>query len=140
MIDSDGDAVIVQTTYKAPRGRVVRIPLSTPQEEHWTTVVPEHAEPLEEVSSGGGLLFARFLKDVTARVRVYRMDGTFDHEVVLPGPGMALALTDRAQLRRSSTRLPRCKSRRRSTATTSRGGPASRSKSLACQGTRPTRS
>jgi prolyl oligopeptidase len=89
VIDIIGDALYVKTNYKAPMGRVVRIDVRKPAEEHWVTVVPEQPELMQDVSSGGGKLFVRLLKDVVTRVHVYNRDGTFDHEVLLPGPGLA---------------------------------------------------
>jgi prolyl oligopeptidase len=87
VIDNDDDALLLSTNRHAPNGRVVRIDPARPEEDRWVTVLPERPEPLRSVTSAGGRLFATYLKDVTARVYVHRLDGTLEHEVTLPGLG-----------------------------------------------------
>jgi prolyl oligopeptidase len=59
------------------------------RKKNWTTVLPERAEPLEDVGTAGGKIFARYLKDVTSRAYVYDLSGKFENEITLPGPGTA---------------------------------------------------
>jgi prolyl oligopeptidase len=44
------DRVVVNTTFDAPRGRVVSAPLSTPNVEHWETLIPERDVVVSAVS------------------------------------------------------------------------------------------
>ena len=62
---------------------------ASPEEANWEDVLPERSEPLQAAGTAGGKLFATYLKDVTTRAYVYGLDGTFEDEVVLPGPGAA---------------------------------------------------
>ncbi|MEO5741813.1 MAG: prolyl oligopeptidase family serine peptidase, partial [Vicinamibacterales bacterium] len=87
VIDNTGDTLLVHTDKDAPNGRIVSIDPSDPGELNWKTVVGEKAEPIERASSAGGALFVVYMKDVTARVSVHRLDGTFERDVALPGPG-----------------------------------------------------
>ena len=89
VIDNDGDALLVFTTHGAPNGRVVRIDPARPDESDWDTVLAERTEPLQEVVTGGGRLFAMYLHDVTTRVEDCALDGTEARVVELPGLGTA---------------------------------------------------
>ena len=53
------------------------------------SVLPEQSEPLVSVSQVGGKLIAKYMKDVTHRVRVYDQSGHFENEIALPALGTA---------------------------------------------------
>jgi prolyl oligopeptidase len=89
VVDHVDGALLVFTTRDAPNGRVVRIDLRDPHPSRWTTVLAERAEPLQEVTTGGGRLFATSLVDVTTSVRSYALDGSDERTVTLPGLGTA---------------------------------------------------
>ncbi len=89
VVDNIGYKLLVQTNRSAPNWRVVLIDPKQPAEAHWTTVLPERAEPIDGVSMAGGKLFATYLKDVATRAYVYSLDGTLENEIALPGPGAA---------------------------------------------------
>ncbi len=90
VLDNDGDTLLVLTNRGAPNQRVVRIDPLQPAESHWTTIIAEAEEPLENASLAGGRIFASYLHDVTSRVRVHRYDGSLEREVELPGLGTAV--------------------------------------------------
>jgi prolyl oligopeptidase len=87
IIDHAGGKFLVQTNHKAPNSRVVLVDPARPAESNWTTVIPEDSVPLGNVSATGGKLFARYLKDVSAVVRIYTPGGKHEGDVALPGPG-----------------------------------------------------
>ncbi|MEO7361187.1 MAG: prolyl oligopeptidase family serine peptidase [Gemmatimonadaceae bacterium] len=87
VIDNVGEKLLVLTNRHAPNRRVVLIDPLRPQEEHWQTVIAEKPEPLEGASTSGGKLFVSYLKDVSSRVCVHALNGSFEHEVALPGLG-----------------------------------------------------
>ncbi len=89
VLDNVGDQLLVLTNRHAPNQRVVRIDVAAPDEATWTTVIPERSEPVSGMSTGGGRLFAMYLKDVTTRVYVHAIDGTVEREITLPGIGTA---------------------------------------------------
>lgn len=89
VVDKVGGALLVRTDAGAPNGRVVRIDPSAPGKEHWVEIIPEKPEPLSSVQSAGGRLFVSFLKDVATKVSVYSLNGRFERDVALPGPGSA---------------------------------------------------
>ncbi len=87
VIDHVDGELVVFTTHAAPNGRVVRIAPQRPSPEHWTTIIAEQPEPLQDVVMGGGRLFATSLVDVTSRVRCCNPDGAELREIALPGLG-----------------------------------------------------
>ena len=89
VVDNVDDKLLVQTNRKAPNWRVVLVDPAHPEETNWKDVLPEKPEPLDAVTTAGGKLFATYLKDVMTRAYVYRLDGTLENEVALPGPGSA---------------------------------------------------
>ena len=89
VIDNVGDKLLVETNKNAPNGRVVLVDPRKPDEPNWTAILPERPEPLAGVSTAGGKLFVRYLKDVTTRAYVYSLDGKLENEIELPGPGIA---------------------------------------------------
>ncbi len=89
VLDNVGGHLLVQTNHKAPNWRVIKVDPANPSEANWTDVLPEKSEPIQGAGTAGGKLFATYLKDVTTRAHVYSLDGKLEHEVVLPGPGVA---------------------------------------------------
>jgi prolyl oligopeptidase len=89
VLDNVGGELLIQTNYKAPNWRVIKVDPSQPQESNWTDVLPEKPEPLQAAGTAGNKLFATYLKDVTTRAYVYDLAGTLEHEVKLPGLGVA---------------------------------------------------
>ncbi len=95
VVDNVGATFLVQTDRHAPNGRVFRFDPKTPAEQDWIDVLPERPEPLDGVSTGGGKLFASYLKDVTSRAYVFDLAGRQEREITLPGPGTVTGLGGR---------------------------------------------
>jgi prolyl oligopeptidase len=89
VIDNDGGKFLVETNRKAPNGRVVLVDPQNPAEANWQTILPEKTEPLQGAATGGGKLFATYLKDVASQAFVYDLRGKLENEVALPGLGVA---------------------------------------------------
>lgn len=81
--------LLVRTDVDAPRYRLVAVDPQKPAKAHWVDVIPQKDELLEGVSTGGGLIFAEYLKDATTRVHRCQADGSDMKEVELPGIGSA---------------------------------------------------
>ncbi len=88
-IDNVGDKLLVETDHNAPNGRIFLFDPKSPAEKDWKDVLPEKSEPLQGVGTGGGKLFATYLKDVTTRAYVYSLDGKLENEIQLPALGIA---------------------------------------------------
>lgn len=89
VIDNDGDKLIVQTNAGAPNYKVVLIDPKKPEEANWKVLIKEQKEKLSGVSSGGGKLFAHYLKDVTTAIAQYDYKGSLERKIELPGVGTA---------------------------------------------------
>ena len=96
VVDNVGDTFLVQTDHQAPNGRVFLFDPKRPAERHWKDVLPERAEPLDGVATGGGKIFANYLKDVTSRAYVFDLTGKQEREIALPGPGAVTGLGGRS--------------------------------------------
>ena len=89
VVDNVGDKLLVATNKGAPNTKVVLIDPRQPAEANWKLVLRERPEPLENIGTAGGKLFATYLKDVTTRAYVHSVDGRLENEIVLPGLGTA---------------------------------------------------
>jgi prolyl oligopeptidase len=89
VVDNHGGLLLIETNHQAPNWRVVAIDPTKPEESNWKDVLPEKPEPIQGVGTGGGKLFATYLKDVTSRAYVYSLEGKLENEVPLPGLGAA---------------------------------------------------
>jgi len=86
VIDNIGTTLLVQTNYKAPNQRLVKINLSAPGPENWKDVIAEDKN-VASFSSGGGKLFADYTVDVKSVIKQFDLTGKYEHEVELPGIG-----------------------------------------------------
>ncbi len=88
VIDSRHDTLFVLTSHGAERRRVVTFDLSQAAPEP-VEIVAEDSAVLTTVALVGGCLVATYLVDVKTEVRRFRLDGTPDGVVTLPGIGTA---------------------------------------------------
>jgi prolyl oligopeptidase len=86
VLENVGSKFLIATNSKAPNSKVV---LFDPATAQWKDVLPEKPEPLEDVTTGGGKIFAMYMKDVATRAYVYSEEGHLENEVALPGLGNA---------------------------------------------------
>lgn len=88
IIASKGDNLYIYTNLNAPNYKLVKTNIANTNPANWKNVIAENENVLK-VSTGGGKLFANYLKDATSQVVQYDMDGNKEREVTLPGPGTA---------------------------------------------------
>lgn len=89
LIDNDGPVFAFRTNLEAPLGRIVTIDTSKPLPPHLDELVPESKDKLEAVSSVGDHFVARYLHDAHSIVKLFKLDGSLDGEISLPGLGTA---------------------------------------------------
>lgn len=85
-IDSKGETLYFITDKGAPNKRLVSASLKTPTV--WTDLIKEQPNVLR-VSTGGGSLFASYIKDAVSLVQQYDYNGKLVREITLPGKGSA---------------------------------------------------
>jgi prolyl oligopeptidase len=80
---------LVLTEVDAPNYRLVEVDPKNPAPSNWRDIIPEKDELLQSVSTGGGFLFAEYLKDATSRFYRYALDGSGEQSIALPDIGSA---------------------------------------------------
>lgn len=84
-----GDVLIARSADKAPRGKIVSIPLATSRDRStWTELVAETDAVLRTMSVLGERMVTSELVDMVPRVRVFGLEGNLLHSVSLDEPGV----------------------------------------------------
>nr|WP_316793564.1 prolyl oligopeptidase family serine peptidase [Pedobacter frigoris] len=83
-----GTKLYLYTNLNAPNGRIVTVDASSPQQQNWKEFLKE-TENVLTPSTGGGKLFANYIKDAVSLVLQYDMEGKLEHSIALPGIGTA---------------------------------------------------
>ncbi len=86
--DSNGGRLFIYTNLDAPNGRVVTAPADAAQPANWSDLIAETEQVLSP-ATGGGKIFAHYLKDATSLVQQYDMGGQLERTIELPGVGSA---------------------------------------------------
>lgn len=89
VVDNVGDKILLRTNNEAPNYKLVLLDPKNPQPANWKTIIAERKEPLDYVSSGGGKLFAAYLKDANTLVNQHAFSGKLERSIQLPGVGTA---------------------------------------------------
>ncbi|UIR55322.1 prolyl oligopeptidase family serine peptidase [Sphingobacterium sp. SRCM116780] len=88
IVDNDGETFYLQTNLNAPNNRLVKTNILHPEAKNWVNVIPE-TENVLAISTGGGYLFANYLKDAISVIEQYDFTGKKIREIKLPGIGTA---------------------------------------------------
>ena len=86
VIASEGNKLYIHTNLNAPNYKIVTADASNPAPENWKDLIPE-TENVLDAGTGGGRIFANYLKDATSMVMQYDMAGNLERIVTLPGIG-----------------------------------------------------
>jgi prolyl oligopeptidase len=90
-----GHTLYLYTTWQAPNGRVVAVPLDDSTRSRWRDVVPEGPNAISEALLVGGRIAVVHLVDVQSRLRLYDLAGKARGEVKLPEAGTVAGLSGR---------------------------------------------
>lgn len=96
-IDSNNTYLYFVTDHDAPRGRIIAIDTVNPAPDNWIEVIAESDEVISLARIVNQHLVVVTLKDVTHRVRVYHLNGSFDHEIALPTLGSVFQISGSAR-------------------------------------------
>ena len=88
VIDNVGSKLYIHTNLNSPNYKIVTVDAADPAPENWKDLIPETKNVLD-ITTGGGKLFANYLKDATSLVIQYDMDGKIERTITLPGVGSA---------------------------------------------------
>jgi len=87
IINNVGSKLLLNTDLGAPNNQVVLIDPKKPEPENWEKIIPESELALEGVGSGGGFLWASYLKDASTNIIQFDVTGKRIREVKLPDIG-----------------------------------------------------
>jgi prolyl oligopeptidase len=88
VLDNEGTKFYLVTNYNAPNKKVVTFDLKNPKMENWVDFIPE-TENVLSPSTGGGYIFAEYMKDAVTFVQQYDYTGKLVRDIKLPGIGTA---------------------------------------------------
>lgn len=87
IIDNDGDKLLLNTDLGAENRQVVLIDPKNPDPKNWQKIIPESKLAMEGVSTGGGFLWATYLKDASTNIVQFDYKGKKIGDVQLPAIG-----------------------------------------------------
>lgn len=87
LIDVRDGWIYFTTTYGAPKGRMMKAPVSAPSKDNWIEVIPQDDAVLVSVSFTGDRMIAVYNRDASDRLYVYDLDGNRLNEIQLPTYG-----------------------------------------------------
>ena len=87
-LTSKGNTLYLFTNLNAPNNKVVKTDISKLATENWTDLIPESKNVLS-ASTGGGKIFASYLKDAITEVKQFDLQGKEERTIALPGIGSA---------------------------------------------------
>ncbi|MQP53247.1 MULTISPECIES: prolyl oligopeptidase family protein [unclassified Flavobacterium] len=88
VIDNVGAKFYVETNYNAPNKKVVTFDLANSSQKNWVDFIPE-TENVLSTATGGGFIFADYMKDAVSLVKQYDYEGKLVRDIKLPGIGSA---------------------------------------------------
>jgi prolyl oligopeptidase len=88
VLDNQGSTLYIATNFNAPNNKVVTVDAANPQQKNWKDLIPETANVLQ-ASTGGGYIFAEYMKDAVSSVEQYDYNGKLIRQIELPGLGTA---------------------------------------------------
>lgn len=89
VVDNNSDKLLINTDLGAENKQVVLVDPKNPDPKNWQKIIPESKLSLEGVSSGGGFLWASYLKDASTNIVQFELTGKQIGEVKLPAIGTA---------------------------------------------------
>lgn len=94
VVDTKGDFIYIITDKNAPNMKLQKFDIKNP--DVWIDVIPE-TENVLDISTGGGYIFAKYLKDALSFVKQYDYDGKLISTIQLPGNGTASGFGGKAK-------------------------------------------
>lgn len=90
-----GTKLYIHTDLNAPNGCVVTADAAAAGPENWQVLIAE-TENVLDPATGGGKIFANYIKDAVSLVIQYDMEGNKEHDILLAGPGTARGFSSKS--------------------------------------------
>jgi prolyl oligopeptidase len=88
-LGNDDQVFYFKTDKDAPRSRVIAIDTANAEAANWREVIPQADETLSGVGIVGDRFLVSYLKDARSQIKQFKMDGTLERQIKLPGIGTA---------------------------------------------------
>jgi prolyl oligopeptidase len=88
VLDNVGSQLYLITNLGAPNKRIVTVDVNSPSISNWKDCIAETEQVLSP-STGGGFIFANYMKDAVSVVKQFDYKGKLVREIQLPGLGTA---------------------------------------------------
>lgn len=88
VMDHQDGEFLVSTNHQAPNTKVIAIEVNNFEKNQWRDIIPEKEQVLRP-STGGGYIFASYLKDAISVVHQFDYQGKLVRTIDLPGVGSA---------------------------------------------------
>jgi prolyl oligopeptidase len=96
VIANVGSKLYIYTNLNAANGKVVTVDAGNAKPENWKDLIAETRNVLTP-ATGGGRIFANYIKDAVSVVLQYKMDGKLEQEIKLPGLGTATGFSSKEE-------------------------------------------
>jgi len=94
---NDGSLFYVQTDLDAPRGRIVAIDFTRPEQKNWKELIPQGKDVIASASVIDRRIIISYLHDAHHELKIYSLDGTFIRPVDLPALGSVGGISGRPE-------------------------------------------
>ena len=86
-VGNDGEIFYFFTNLDAPHGKLISIDITIPQKANWKVLIPEGKAVLEHVVMANDQFTALYNEDAHHVLRLFKLDGSSDGEILLPALG-----------------------------------------------------
>ncbi|MCC7332678.1 MAG: S9 family peptidase [Flavobacteriales bacterium] len=86
VIDNNESKLFLITNFNAPNKKIITVDAEKPQQSNWVDFIPE-TENVLDPSTGGGYIFAHYMKDAVSQIKQFDYSGKLIREIELPGIG-----------------------------------------------------
>ncbi len=93
--DFAGDKLLLQTNWKAPKGRVLAVDAKDPSKANWKEIIPEGAAVMESTTTAGGEIFINYTENASTKLKAFTPEGKLVREVALPSIGSVSGVSGR---------------------------------------------
>jgi prolyl oligopeptidase len=77
------NTLYMMTYYEAPKGKILKVDLEHPEQEHWVEIIPEGEHTIQTYMIAGGRLFVHYLENAHSRIKVFDTDGAYIRDIPL---------------------------------------------------------
>jgi prolyl oligopeptidase len=88
VLTNDGNKLYIFTNLYSPNFKIVTVDAADPKPANWKDLIATTTNVLS-ATTGGGKIFAEYLKDATSFVQQYNMAGKLERTITLPSVGTA---------------------------------------------------